>query len=139
MIVRSLLTLGLVSLIPVAGLAAPSARLKVDGQGALRIPAATIKALNVKVARDGSFWVQFPQPHRPAPKPPKPAPDKPSGHYDPHDHMVAPSALKVLTTLDRGVAVVPHTRVEQGVAVPDRPGTVYLATASGNTLVLSRP
>ena len=138
MIARSLLILGLVSLLPVAGLAAPSARLKVDAKGSLRIPAATIKALHVKMARDGSFWVQFPQPHRPAPKPPKQAPDKPTGHYDPHDHMVAPSALKVLTALDRGVAVVPHTRLEQGVAVPDRAGTVYLATAAGNTLVLSR-
>jgi hypothetical protein len=124
-------------------LAAPTARLRVDAKGALRIPAATIKALKVKTARDGSFWVQFPQPKRPAakPVPAKPVVQKPRTGHDDHDHehMAPPSPLKVLTAVDRGVAVVPRTHLENGVYVPGQPGTLYVATGSGNTLLLSRP
>ncbi|MCC2661584.1 MAG: hypothetical protein K0R37_2358 [Arthrobacter sp.] len=125
-------------LVAVPCLAAPSSRLRVDPKGALRIPVATVKGLGVKIARDGSFWIQFPQPPLPKPKP-KPHTPKPS-HEEEHEHdgELTRSPFKILVAIDRGMAVVPRTRLWKGVFVPERPGVVYEAIASGNTLVLSR-
>jgi hypothetical protein len=110
-------------------LAAPSARVRVDAKGSLRIPAATIKKLGVKPDRGGNIWVQFPAP--PLPSASATIPKKPV-------KGVPATAPRILVPIDKGAALVPQTRLGHGVSVPGPAGTVYVASGSASVLVLKK-
>ncbi|MGV3720239.1 MAG: hypothetical protein ACO1SX_04950 [Actinomycetota bacterium] len=111
-------------------LGAKSARVTVDRKGALRIPIATLKQLGVKPDRDSSIWIEFPPP--PAPKP-KVSPPLAPAKLQPR------LPIRILTPVDKGVAVIGRTRIDGGRYVPGAPGTVYLATGAASTVVLKKP
>lgn len=109
---------------------APSARLKVDGKGTLRISAETLRKLGVKPDRDGAIWLEFPPAPTPRPKVAVPLA---------LPRTVRPSPLRVLTPVDKGVAILPRTRIDGKTFLPGPPGTVFVATGSTHTVRLKKP
>jgi len=119
-----------VAAFPLPALAAKSTRVRVDRKGAVRIPVATLKGLGVKPDRDGSVWFEFPAP--PAPKPKVRIPRAPRLPQ-------AQDPVRLLSAVDKGVATLERTRVKGWGYLPGAPGTVYLATGSGNSIILKKP
>lgn len=116
---------------PVAG--APSVRVKVDGKGRLVIPASTLKALHVQVARNGMVCVQFPAMAT--------APDggDASGHPQPVLKAEPPPRPRIWTTRRRdGSVLITRTRVGEKSYVPGAPGTLYSASAEKGRVALAR-
>jgi len=124
--------------------AAPSSQVAVDRQGALSIPAATLRALKIKPAANGMVCLRFPTPSPPAPRPPrpgqKPAPAK-AGAHDGHNHSLAAIAPRIWTTVRPDGSV----RLAKGVlggnqnSIPGPAGAVYVVTADKGHVVLSKP
>jgi len=128
---------GLTALLCAAqSLAAPSAKVTVDKRGALRIPQATLKALQVKPAKNGMVCLEFALP----PATPPVAPDHPGERAEPHVRStpVPPARFWVPVSHD-GTAVL--TRSQEGggkMALPGAPGTAYLAIGKQGHVVLKR-
>lgn len=125
-----LLLLVLGGLAPPATAAGRTITVTVDKKGSIRIPAATLKQLGVKPDRSGSLWIQFPMPAAEVPKlrPPQSARSFP-----------ATLPARVLVNVDKGQVVFARTRVGAKSHVPGAPGTRYLASGSGNELILRTP
>jgi hypothetical protein len=120
--------------LPAAFAAAP-VRVTVDQKGALRVPAATLKRLGVKMERNGMVCVQFPTPVR------KLQGTKIKGPHGEHTHGAVPQQPPRLWTPLRkdGSLFVPRQRmVPNDNYVPGPAGTVYVALVEQGRLVLKQ-
>ena len=109
--------------------AARTVTVVVDKRGSIRIPVSTLRQIGVKPDRSGSVWIQFPLPaaERPRVRPP----------LSPRIRQTIPPRL--LVAVDKGQVIFSRTRIGMKSHVPGAPGTKYLASGSGNEVVLRVP
>jgi len=102
----------------------------VDKRGAIRIPVATLRQVGVKPDRTGAVWIRFPLPAA------EKRPNRPPGATR---DLLPMLPSRILLSVDKGQVVFSRTRVGKKSFMPGAPGTKYLASGSGNELVLRNP